>query len=272
MTVPTTETINAEKIELADFSDIPETDVTDEPSFWLDNDPVDANGNLIFDKNVEDNLIHAEVLLPNNGTQQLGRVKRRTTDSVGNHIGTYDSNPMLNNISYDVEFPDNTTQHFNANIIAQNLYSQIDNDGHQSRELDCIIGYKQDTTAVRCANMWLQTKSGQRRMRQSTQGWTLLVKWLDGSQQWLPLKRLKEFYPVEVAEYAVSESIDDQPAFAYWIKHALKKRNQIISAVKSEWQEQPTNTVLKSLPLWPTPKLLMPVMATHFGLTPLSSR
>ena len=34
-------------------------------------------------------------------------------------MGTYDSNPMLNNISYDVEFPDNTTQHFNANIIAQ---------------------------------------------------------------------------------------------------------------------------------------------------------
>ena len=233
MVIPTTESVNADTLDLADFSDIPETDLMNEPSFWLDNDPVDANGNLIYDKNIEDALIEAEVLLPNDKSSQMGRVKRRTTDGVGNHIGEYNSNPMLNTITYDVEFPDGKTDTFTANVIAQNLYSQIDDSGHHKRELDCILGYKQDSTAVRRSDMWLPTKSGQRRMRQSTKGWTLLVQWLDGSQQWIPLKRIKEFYPVEIAEYAVSEGIDDQPAFAYWINHVLKKRDKIISALKN---------------------------------------
>jgi hypothetical protein len=232
MVIPTTDLVQTDTLDLADFSDIPETDLMDDPAFWLDNDPVDANGNLIFNNNVEDTLIGAEVLLPNNNSSQLGRVKRRTTDGVGNHIGTYHSNPMQNTIEYDVAFPDGKTDTFTANIIAQTLYSQVDENGHHKRELDCILNYKKDSTAVRHSDMWLPTTSGQHHMRKSTMGWSPFVKWRNGSSQWIPLKRLKEFYPVEIAEYAISEGIDDQPAFAYWINHVLKKRDKIISAVK----------------------------------------
>jgi hypothetical protein len=34
---------------------------------------------------------------------------------------------------------------------------------------------------------------------------------------WLPLKDLKESYPVQVAEYAVANKFAKQPAFAWWV-------------------------------------------------------
>jgi hypothetical protein len=45
-------------------------------------------------------------------------------------------------------------------------------------------------------------------------GWKLCVEWRDGTMDWLPLKDLKESYPVQVTEYAVLNIITKQPAFA----------------------------------------------------------
>ena len=42
---------------------------------------------------------------------------------------------------------------------------------------------------------------------------------------------MKECYPVETAEYAVAQGIDSQPAFNWWVKHVLKKRDRIISLI-----------------------------------------
>ena len=221
-------------IELNDFSDPDDpTNLDDDPANWLDGDPVDENGNLILDTPVYDTLVHAEVILPNGENNQMAKVKRRTTDVNGNVIGSTNPNPFLNTALYDVEFIDGTVRHFGANIIAQNLYSQLDEDGHSQRLLHSIVDSKRDPNAVSRSDMYLTTKSGQQRMRKSTIGWTILVQWKDGTQTWLPLKLMKETYPVEVAEFAMSTGIDREPAFAWWIKTALKQRDRIISGVKA---------------------------------------
>jgi hypothetical protein len=67
----------------------------------------------------------------------------------------------------------------------------------------------------------------------TTKGWKLLVSWKDGSSSWVPLKDLKDSFPVEVAEYAMVNKILEEPAFAWWAKHVLCKRNRIIKKVKS---------------------------------------
>jgi hypothetical protein len=56
-----------------------------------------------------------------------------------------------------------------------------------------------------------------------------------GSTDWLPLKDLKESYLVQVAEYAVANKITEQPAFAWWVPYVLRKREQIIQKVKSQY-------------------------------------
>jgi hypothetical protein len=42
------------------------------------------------------------------------------------------------------------------------------------------------------------------------------------------VKDLKEAYPVQVAEYALTNKILEEPAFAWWARHVLKKRDRII--------------------------------------------
>ena len=67
----------------------------------------------------------------------------------------------------------------------------------------------------------------------STAGWKLLVQWKDGSEQWVPLRLLKENNPVEVTEFAVTKKIDDEVAFASWIPYKLRKRDMIIIGVNA---------------------------------------
>jgi hypothetical protein len=49
------------------------------------------------------------------------------------------------------------------------------------------------------------------------------------------LEDMNEEYPVQVAKYAVTAKISSEPAFAWWVNWVLKKRNKIISKVKSKY-------------------------------------
>jgi hypothetical protein len=56
-------------------------------------------------------------------------LRRRHDKKSGLPIGTRNANPILDTRQYEVEFPDGTTDTFTANLIAENLYAQIDNEG-----------------------------------------------------------------------------------------------------------------------------------------------
>jgi hypothetical protein len=51
------------------------------------------------------------------------------------------------------------------------------------------------------------------------------------------LADLKESNPVEVAEYAATNNLHDEPAFAWWVPNVLKKRNIIIAAVTKRFHK-----------------------------------
>ena len=82
---------------------------------------------------------------------------------------------------------------------------------------------------------FITTKTGTRRRRETTKGWELLVQWKDDGTNWIALKDIKESYPAQVAEYAVSSRISEEPAFAWWSPLVLKKRNRIIAKTKSKY-------------------------------------
>jgi hypothetical protein len=146
----------------------------------------------------------------------------------------YDDNPMLNSVIYDIEFPDGQTREYAANTIAENMLTQVDCDGYSKTLMVGIVDFKKDeATAISKAEKWVVTARGQRRLRMSTAGWKLLIQWRDGSETWVPLKDMKESHPVETAEFARARGIDDEVAFAYWVPYTLRKRDVIISAIKS---------------------------------------
>ncbi len=83
------------------------------------------------------------------------------------------------------------------------------------------------------ADKYFCTSNGTKRMRQTMQGWKFLVEWSNGLCQWINLKLLKESNPVQVAEYATSRNIAEEPAFAWWVPYVLRKRDAIVKAVNS---------------------------------------
>ena len=57
--------------------------------------------------------------------------------------------------------------------------------------------------------------------------------WHDGSTSWQDLLLLKELHPIEMAEFAVSQGISNEPAFNWWVPHTLRKREAIIKLALS---------------------------------------
>ena len=113
------------------------------------------------------------------------------------------------------------------------MYSQVDSEGFRYNLLDSIIDHQTDGNAVQKGEEYAVTKRGQSRLRRTTTGWKLLILWKDGTQQWAPMEDIKASHPVEVAEYAQSRSLTDEPAFKWWVPYTLKKRDRIIASVNS---------------------------------------
>ena len=228
MTIPTPS--DSIELEVDDFIIEPDGDDA-EMTITMDDDPVDDEGELVFDQPFTEILIGTECVLPVGDGQRLAKVRKRSVDSDGNDIGVSDPNPFLNTAVYDVEFDDGTIRKYGANIIAQNIFEQVDDEGYSLTKLEGIIDYVKEDDAVPKSRSTFKTKSGQIRKRRSTKGWKLLVKYTDGTQQWVPLKILKETNPVEVAEFAEAMRISDEPAFNWWTPYVLRKRDVIISSL-----------------------------------------
>jgi hypothetical protein len=201
-------------------------------------DSVDANGLLLNQLPAYDKILHSEVALQLGDSMSTGKVTQRALGPDGRTAGTYDDNPMLNSIVYEVEFPDGQVKEYAANVIAENMLTQVDSDGYSTTILKAIIDYRKDeAVAVPKADRHVYTSSGQKRLRKTTVGWSLLIQWADESEAWVPLKDVKESHPCEAAEFAKSRGIADEPAFAWWVPYTLRKRDIILAKLKARIQK-----------------------------------
>jgi hypothetical protein len=95
-----------------------------------------------------------------------------------------------------------------SNVIAKNMWAQCDLDGRQQALLDSIIDYRADNNAVKPLDQYTYV-NGRRYLKKTTKGIHLCVQWKDGSTSWETLADLKESYPIEIAEFAVSRGPGD---------------------------------------------------------------
>jgi hypothetical protein len=92
-------------------------------------------------------------------------------------VVSYDNNPYINTMIYEVEFPDGQLREYAANIIAENMLTQVDSDGYSITMMEGIIDSKKDdAVAFQKNEMHVVTRCGQKRLRKTTQGWKLLIK------------------------------------------------------------------------------------------------
>eukprot|EP00978_Attheya_sp_CCMP212_P044167 scaffold302773_cov75-Attheya_sp.AAC.1 len=147
--------------------------------------------------------------------------------------------PILDTSTYKVvEFPDGVDAEYAANTIAESMWDQCDPDGNKHLLMESIVKHTSDGHAVQKADHYTIV-NGRKHKRKTTKGWSLCIQWKDGTTTWeRRLSLLKESNPVEVAEYAVAQELQDEPAFEWWVHHTLKKRDRIISAVNARYHKK----------------------------------
>ena len=175
-----------------------------------------------------DLYIGTQVVLPgNDGEMVLAKVAGRKRDHNGNLVGMDNENPILDTRVYNVEFPDGHLEEYSTNMIAEALYSQVDEEGFDTGIIKEICDHQMSNAAIP-ASEGFNGEGKQRKPVVTTKGWKLKVLWKDGSYDWLPLSQVKESNPIETAEYAVAQQIHKEPAFNWWLPHVLRKRDRII--------------------------------------------
>ena len=63
-------------------------------------------------------------------------VKRRAVDINGVPIGVPNNNPIMDTRQFEIEFNDGKVEILSANIIAENILSQVDEDSHKQMMLE----------------------------------------------------------------------------------------------------------------------------------------
>lgn len=167
-----------------------------------------------------------QIGLPRGQDDELhyAKVKRRAVDEDGNPVGKSSNNPLTDTRQYEVEFEDGSIEILCANIIAENVLAQVDEEGHRQMLLREIIDHCIDTSqAIPKEKGEYTNKHGVKSKIRTTKGWEMCVEWRDGSTDWVSLKDIKQSYPVEAAMYAWDNGIHEEPAFAWWVPYTLKK-------------------------------------------------
>jgi Reverse transcriptase (RNA-dependent DNA polymerase) len=223
--------------------DVPNEEGEDTPEFQeyepiLEEEPKVEPLQEADDTEVEtlDKYISARVYLPQGDSKSYGTVKRRVRDHDGELVGRSNDNPLLDTSVYEVEFDSGEVEAYHANIIAESIYHKVDADGYSTYMLREIIDHRTTQDALKLDDAYyFDKRSGKQKLKQTTKGWELCVRWNDESTTWVPLKDIKESNPVEVAEYAVHMKLVSEPAFAWWMPFVIKKRDRLIKAVKKRY-------------------------------------
>jgi hypothetical protein len=104
-----------------------------------------------------DEYLTAQIFLPVGGEMAKGQVTKCHRDHNGRPIGVRHSNSMLDTCEYEVQYPDGSTQSYLANVIAENLYCQVDAEGKQYAVMEEITDHEYDGGRSETDCQWEET-------------------------------------------------------------------------------------------------------------------
>jgi hypothetical protein len=146
---------------------------------------------------------------------------------------------LLNTRIYLVEFDDGHVAEYSANVIAEAIYNQVDDDGLMHSLFTDIIGHRKIEDEAMSDEDFTALETGQNPLHaRTTKGWDICIQWCDGSSSWHPLSEIKNSFPVQLAEYAKHNDLQDEPAFRWWLKHTLRRKKYLLKAVKSRYSKR----------------------------------
>ena len=77
---------------------------------------------------------------------------------------------------YEFEYPDGTTEQLAANIIAENMMSQVDSEGYHYQVLTEVTDLKKDDSVIAKVGAFIKSSSGNPHCKRTPYGWKILVE------------------------------------------------------------------------------------------------
>ena len=101
-------------------------------------------------------------------------------DKYGLPIGRAQNNPILYTIMYEVEYKDGHKYSLASNAIAENMFAQVD--GHVNWQVlfQGIFNHRYDSTDVKGQGVFIVTRTGTKRCRETKKGIEFLFQWKYG--------------------------------------------------------------------------------------------
>lgn len=183
------------------------------------------------DVDTYDQYLTTQVLLPRGDRYEKETILRRKRNNDGMLVGRANPNPILDTRVFEVVFPDGHIAEYATNVIAENMFAMVDEEGYETAIIKSIIDHRCDPKkALSKQEAWTISHNGNRTPRYTTKGWDLCVEWCDRSSSWIPFKDLKVANPIETAEYAIAHNLSQEPAFSWWVEDVLRRRDSMIAA------------------------------------------
>jgi hypothetical protein len=122
-----------------------------------------------------DKYLAAEALLTHGGELVQAKVTSQKRGADGTPAGVVHSNPILDTREYEVSFPNESTNCYVANMIAESLYSQVDTDGREFMLMKEIMDHQSDRSAVPVNDAYYEDPNGWTSRRMTTKAGKFLL-------------------------------------------------------------------------------------------------
>ena len=102
-----------------------------------------------------------EIALPRDSNgPEYAKVTKRLRDANGRPIGKAHNNPILDTRLYEVEYLDGHKASLTANTIAENLFSQVDDEGNRHVLFDAILDHRVDGSELKDEDAFIISSNG----------------------------------------------------------------------------------------------------------------
>ena len=139
---------------------------------------------------------------------------------------------MYDKSVYEVEYSGGAMEKLIAKILAENVISQVESEVRHYQVLTEVTVHKRYYSSITKVNGVIKSSNLNLQWKRTTRVWKLLVEFNYGSFYWVPLNYLKQYNPVKLSGYDVTNEISDEPAFSCWVNDTFLHRGRIISKIK----------------------------------------
>lgn len=95
------------------------------------------------------------------------------------------------------------------------------------------VDHHKDHDTMKQGNNIILSRNGNESYKRTTKGWKFLVEWKDGTSSWVKLRELNDSFPIKLAEYSITNKIQDEPVFIWWVPH--QDKIQVLEADSQVW-------------------------------------